>query len=394
MARVLIIDNDTKWRVSKLHDALEPLGHELVCESDRELAINLIRTETFDLAVLNVHLNDREENHTTIRQDCIEMIDKAVNRGIRVLVVTEGARLCPRREDYELTTAVTRDYHGDMIFKEEFSEIRFRDKVTELVKFPLPMITAPNTLLDLGWPAPTHRFPWNGTVDFQALRRKWQERDVSLLDVIFVENVGKVINATCRIERSDGNPDGDGTGFAIAPNLILTCNHVVSQGVKPHTYRARFRFRYSSSGVLEQGSEFWVKRVVRWSGVDNLDFSLLEVEGRPGDESEIGYVKLKHKTPAIDDLAFVVQYPKRRPQKICLFHNWVEWVDTRCVQYLTHTTHGASGAPVFDKNGDILALHHAETETPGPSLAAHIRGGEGIPISAILARISNDLPYR
>ncbi len=391
MARILIIDNDQQWRMDKLHDALEPLGHEILCESERSQAISLIRSEHLDLAVLNVQLNDREDNHTRIRQDCIEMIDKAVNRGIKVVVVTDGARLCPRREDYELTTAVRIDYHGDVIFKEDFSEIRFREKVANLVKLPLPVISPTDRLFDLGWHQPRAPYPWYGSLAPDTMLSQWQQT-VNLLEVAFSESVGRISSATCRIEEPDGRSVG--TGFAVAPDLVLTCNHVVPKNAKQRAYRVRFRFRYSSKGVLEQGYEYWVEHVVRSSDTENLDFSLLRIEGRPGDMPEIGYVRLVPKTPKLYGVAFVVQYPGYKPQKIALFHNLIIDTTRRRMQYLTHTEHGASGAPVFDKDGDIIALHHGETEAPSPSLLPYIRGNEGIPITAILTRIRDDLPYR
>ena len=297
--------------------------------------------------------------------------------------------------DYRMYESLKHDYHSEILWKSDLiNPLSLIQKVRDYVSSPLPALWPSDTLLDLGWPALPRRFQWRGSADPETLSRRWQEQNVNLLDVIFVEKIGRIINATCRIERADGNPDGDGTGFAVAPNLVLTCSHVVPRGIKPGAYRVRFRFRYSKSGELDPGHAYRIKRVVRSSPVDCLDFSLLEVEGEPGSEPEVGYIRLNRKISAIGDLAFIVQYPKQRPQKICLFYNWIEWADARRVQYLTHTKHGASGAPVFDRNGDILALHHAETETPEPTLPAHICGSEGIPINAILARIRKDLPYR
>jgi hypothetical protein len=59
--------------------------------------------------------------------------------------------------------------------------------------------------------------------------------------------------------------------------------------------------------------------------------------------------------------------------------------DDRVVHYLTDTKEGSSGAPVFDAEGHLIALHHAGGRPQEIAGKAPLKKNEGIRISRILA---------
>jgi V8-like Glu-specific endopeptidase len=74
-------------------------------------------------------------------------------------------------------------------------------------------------------------------------------------------------------------------------------------------------------------------------------------------------------------------------KQIACTDNQVMAVGPQVIQYLTDTMPGSSGAPVFNDNWQIVALHHSGGWIPEPnSRSTHFRN-EGIRIAAII----NDL---
>jgi endonuclease G len=80
--------------------------------------------------------------------------------------------------------------------------------------------------------------------------------------------------------------------------------------------------------------------------------------------------------------------------KVVMTQNYVagDMTDTR-VRYVADTMHGSSGSPVFNRNWEIVALHHSGRPHPPESVAelgkrwwkGKFRVNEGVPVRAILA---------
>ena len=88
-----------------------------------------------------------------------------------------------------------------------------------------------------------------------------------------------------------------------------------------------------------------------------LDWSLFELERDPGDYPRLG---LAPKRPvAKNDRVAIVQHPGGSPKMIGLHQNLVVQVGDPYVNYLTDTEPGSSGAPVFNEDWELVALHHA-----------------------------------
>jgi len=58
------------------------------------------------------------------------------------------------------------------------------------------------------------------------------------------------------------------------------------------------------------------------------------------------------------------------------------------VHYLTDTQEGSSGAPVFDAQGKLIALHHAGGRPQEVAGRAPLKKNEGIRISRIVAGLT------
>jgi V8-like Glu-specific endopeptidase len=203
----------------------------------------------------------------------------------------------------------------------------------------------------------------------------------------------------CRIEKSLASPLG--TGFLVAPDVILTNSHVIAS--EPlDTLQVRFDHKLlPDQTTLQSGT---VHKVVKClarsphSPVDEeavksrlpteqeLDFALLEVAGRPGEAQVEGHTRgwftpsAQEHTFVQDELIVVLQYPERQPMKVAMDSLLTINANRTRITYRTNTEPGSSGSPCFDELWKLVALHHS-----GDPDKLKVLGdfNEGIPISTI-----------
>lgn len=241
-----------------------------------------------------------------------------------------------------------------------------------------------NQSVDLGWQTNQPSFSWRGPTDPRQLEAIWRKR-ASFLDTVFLEQGSRAAQAVCRIEF--GQHDPQGTGFLVAPNLVLTNHHVLPTDEVALQAQARFGYRMGADGKKQDGESYQIQRVLKRSPADALDFALVELAAAP----TIDKLTLKANQLQTDTSAFIIQHPIGEPQKVVLQDNWIVYVapDHQRVQYLTNTQHGSSGSPVFNDKWEVIALHHSSA--PFPNAPVTVEGNEGIPMLALLPELQSFL---
>ncbi len=247
----------------------------------------------------------------------------------------------------------------------------------------------------------------------EALQRAITE--LGYLDPIpFRTRMAAMESRVCRVEMPDG---GSGSGFLVAPDLVMTNYHVVERLVdKPDKIGLiRLRFDYTLLGegaAVPEGTLYNAAKLEAYSPYssmdlvdppehdaepDKLDFALLRVDGRPGEEKVGGEAnqsrnallrgwveqpdlppELKPGTPLV-----ILQHPDGKPLKLALDTKGVlkeNDAKTR-VRYQVNTEKGSSGSPCFDIRWNLAALHHAGD----PNFRRLALFNQGIPFPAILA---------
>jgi V8-like Glu-specific endopeptidase len=176
-------------------------------------------------------------------------------------------------------------------------------------------------------------------------------------------------SVVCRIESPDGTPVG--TGFLVGPDLVLTNQHVREQaGFDERPADARFRFGYrvredltTDGGTLHELAKNWH---VHHSVVDKLDYALVQLSAKAGDEPIGSYQNAPERAwltaganqPLVDQSLFVIQHPKGDTLKVAegtLRVNANGWMD-----YDVNTDKGSSGSPVLDNQWELVGLHSRE----------------------------------
>ncbi len=224
----------------------------------------------------------------------------------------------------------------------------------------------------------------------------------------------------CRITLTHGGTTAYGTGFLLTPDIVITNYHVVERVITrkapPSSVSLLFDYHLRDDGVTPHvGTRYTLATddwLIDWSpsspldltahegtatAPDQLDYALLRVAGAPGNElvqdragatsTPRGWIALPSEVYpfAAHTPLLIVQHPDGKELKLAMDTDAIIGMNrngTR-VRYRTNTEPGSSGAPCFDANWNLVALHHAGD----PNYAAMHQPGynQGIPFSAILS---------
>jgi hypothetical protein len=175
---------------------------------------------------------------------------------------------------------------------------------------------------------------------------------------------------------------GTATGFLVAPGLLLTNNHVLPDADLAARAEARFNYQLDDGGQLLPSANYHCRPETFFMTDPTLDYALVAVEGDPG--LRFGVIAVVPVELAVGAGVNIIQHPGGQPKQIALVDNEVAYCDDDVVQYLTDTLPGSSGAPVFDDQWRLVALHHSGGWIPEPSSqSTHFRN-EGISVTALL----------
>lgn len=221
----------------------------------------------------------------------------------------------------------------------------------------------------------------------------------------------------CQILSTRTTPDGMpeqtalGSGFLIGPHLVLTNHHVIAPLRNDPALRPAVRFDYHAGdqSVVRQRiyqvpsgtDDSWlVDFADHLDGAttaaeltDHLDYAILRLDGRPGDER--GYYRLNN-VPELPDFGTPVQvwqFPRGQPMKV-VTNNRMPPADalgfdpangaahTR-IYYVANAEKGSSGGLVLRDNTEPVAIHDAGFSHGAPD---DQKLNRGIPLRLIAAR--------
>lgn len=183
----------------------------------------------------------------------------------------------------------------------------------------------------------------------------------TLLGIEFLSQGLDAAAAVCRLAvAARGALDTWGSGFLIAPDLVLTNHHVLyPRGAvgRAEKVAAWFQFRPGDDEVCILGKASTI------DGRADHDWAVIELER---DVTEAKPLRLGTHIPIADkDPAFIIQHPGGGPKKVGLYRNEIRFISDDVIQYLTDTSAGSSGSPVLNRAWDVIALHHRWIEAEG-----------------------------
>ena len=213
------------------------------------------------------------------------------------------------------------------------------------------------------------------------------------LDVGFLSGGARAAQAVCRLEWQK---QGQGTGFLVAPDLILTNYHVLYPPEYTGTVTTRLRacevrfgaYRLPDGGISagNRVTKLHPEALVAASETDQLDYALLRLREPVEDGARIVSALFSEDEIYEEQYANIIQHPLGKEMKVALRHNQVVALRPQRVYYLSDTLNGSSGAPVFDDEWRVIALHRAAglRDEQGQVI---VEANEGVPILDILREI-------
>lgn len=183
-----------------------------------------------------------------------------------------------------------------------------------------------------------------------------------------------------------------GTGFLVAPDLVLTNHHVVPDAAAARGLTARFGYEEDVDGSSLPTADFRPSAAGLLAADAELDFAVVELEGTPG--ATWGWLALQPRPVRVGQRISIIQHPGGQPKQVTLHHNQVVYRDGEVMQYLTSTLPGSSGSPVLDERWQVVALHHSGGNLREPTTGRVFYRNEGIIVSSILAALPPEIRER
>jgi V8-like Glu-specific endopeptidase len=175
----------------------------------------------------------------------------------------------------------------------------------------------------------------------------------TLRPIYYLHNALRAADAVVRI---DVPGVGSGTGFLVAPDLMMTNHHVIANADQARLAEVSFFYELDidkrerpmrTVGTADTPLLFTDK---------DLDVTLVRLADPP---------KLAHYLPIRpvrleqDQRVAIIQHPGGFLKKISMQNNLVAFASDKLVQYYTSTQAGSSGSPVLDDDFAVVAIHHS-----------------------------------
>ena len=198
-----------------------------------------------------------------------------------------------------------------------------------------------------------------------------------LTDINYLAQGLACAKSVCRIVlRSQGRLLGYGTGFLVAPGVVLTNHHVLSSIELVSEAVAQFRYERTIAGAEATSIGFKLETTPSPILSQELDFALAAVgsptslsgnsaptETGPNLLDEFGWLYLNPQPGKafIGEHLTIIQHPNGERKQLCVRENRLLKYDENgpYVWYQTDTVGGSSGSPVFNNSWEVVALHHS-----------------------------------
>jgi endonuclease G len=186
-------------------------------------------------------------------------------------------------------------------------------------------------------------------------------------DFLFVEFFEQGLFASRAVGRIvtdlGGGRRGLGTGFMVSPRLLLTNHHVLPTGDRAAASVIEFNYQRDRRLRELTRRSFRLAPGRFFLNDKDLDFALVAVDPG-GDEAGLaafGWCPLIAEEGKIKEgePINIVQHPKGELKQVVVSENRLVQLLDPHAHYQADTLPGSSGSPVFNKQWEVVALHHS-----------------------------------
>jgi endonuclease G len=159
-------------------------------------------------------------------------------------------------------------------------------------------------------------------------------------------------------------PEGEATGFLVAPSLLLTNWHVFPEKGAARGTGANFLYERNEKGIAI-GITFEIDPDAFYLSNKELDYCFVGMKSRAVDGSasdNLGTIALIEATPKIliGQKVNIIEHPEGREKQYAYKNNrLLDILDQGFLHYETDTLEGSSGSPAFSEMWELVGLHHA-----------------------------------
>lgn len=191
----------------------------------------------------------------------------------------------------------------------------------------------------------------------------------------------KVLKARRGVGRIE-SPKGTGiaTGVIIGRNLLLTCNHVFSKTQVKQAW-VRFNCKVDNHQSEQYLFELDMNFICNHS---NPDYALVKIKGSFSEEIVISASEILDSEQDIH----LIHHPQGKPLVISSLGQ-IKQVGDNYIQHNVSTDNGSSGAPIFNRQWELIAIHRGNHGIGGRNVEPGTV--EGIPLRAFWDKISPHL---
>jgi V8-like Glu-specific endopeptidase len=230
---------------------------------------------------------------------------------------------------------------------------------------------------------------WKGLDDTEELEKIIGAQS-TLLPISFLEAGLSKARSVARVVRADG---ASGSGFLTHDNLLITNHHVLPTEAAAREAIVQYNYQKTVTGLDAPAEVFKLvpQDVFVTSPIEQDDWTAVRVQDNPS--RKWGAIKLTRVHPKLYERVNIIQHPGGGPKQIALYHNLVVFVGNNRLQYLTDTLPGSSGAPVFDSDWRVVAVHHSGGWLSEPGSKRTYLRNEGVHINAIIEGLAAEDLY-
>ncbi len=187
-----------------------------------------------------------------------------------------------------------------------------------------------------------------------------------LTPVSYLEMGVRAARAVCRIQIpfSDGTRLF-GTGFLIAPGVLLTNHHVLPDERQATQATVEFNYELDSHGNEKPAARYSLRPATLFHANPQLDFAVVAVDSvaQAGGVrlDQFGWLPLLGEPgkAIVGEFLSIIQHPSGERKQVCVRENKLLKYGDQTLWYQADTVAGSSGSPVFNPFWQVVALHHA-----------------------------------
>lgn len=206
----------------------------------------------------------------------------------------------------------------------------------------------------------------------------------TFLDVSYLAKGAKAAQAVVKLRMKLGARWYFGTAFLISPTRLLTAFHnVENDGVRATEIQAIFDYEAAVSGAEAEGTRVACLMDTAQGEAED-DWAVIDIATRRKGVTPLTLAKMPAQA---QNRVAIIQHPGGMAKQVALHNNLVTYADDTRLQYLTDTLKGSSGAPVFNADWEVVAVHHAGGDLVLPGTKDIVFRNQGTPSERVVARM-------